>query len=246
MIASLPMYDRAETRAAHDRLWALIREALPGAPDKLTRGTNPWDDWENPDLLLSQTCSLPYRAKLHGKVQLVGTPVHDLPCPSGTYYSVIIAHTDDPRTNFADFNGASLAINDPLSQSGYAAPQALAGQQKITLKVTEETGSHQASFEAVAAGKADLAALDAVTWHLITRHAPNPAVRIVTKTPPTPALPYITSLGQDADLIYKTLATAIAALTEEDRQLLCLKGLTRLPESAYLDLPLPVQIDTLR
>ena len=246
MIASLPMYDREETRAAHDRLWALIRDALPGAPDSLTRGTNLWDDWENPDLLLSQTCSLPYRAKLHDKVQLVGTPIHDLPCPSGTYYSVIIAHSDDPRRNFADFNHASLAINDPLSQSGYAAPQALAEQQKISLKVTEETGSHQASFEAVAAGKADLAALDAVTWHLLTQHALKPSVRIVTKTPPTPALPYITGPGQDADLIHKTLANAIAALTEEDRQTLCLKGLTRLPESAYLDLPMPVQIDTLR
>ena len=65
MIATLPMYDRPETRAANDRFWDLIRSHLDEAPEELSR-----DDfhWLHPDLLLSQTCSLPYRTALQGRV----------------------------------------------------------------------------------------------------------------------------------------------------------------------------------
>ena len=58
MIASLPMYDRPETAAAHDAFWALIRdhaaqEGLDLPP--LTRGDDLWAQWEDPRMILSLT-----------------------------------------------------------------------------------------------------------------------------------------------------------------------------------------------
>ncbi len=101
MIASLPMYDRPSTRAANDRLWQGIRDRLrvagQPAPEALTRSGSPWDHWQHPELILSQTCGLPYRAQLVGQVTLIASPVHDLDCPPGHYFSVIVARADDPR-----------------------------------------------------------------------------------------------------------------------------------------------------
>ena len=79
MIASLGMYDRAETHAANDRLWAGICDRLRGAgvaaPQSLTRGEGAyWPAWQSPELIFSQTCGFPFRARLQGRVQLVGTP----------------------------------------------------------------------------------------------------------------------------------------------------------------------------
>ena len=98
MIAALPMYDRPETASANDRLWALIHEALGEGPKHLTREGDLWDIWTAPDLLLAQTCGLPYRARLHDRVTLVGTPDYGLPdLPAGYYQSVLIARADGPR-----------------------------------------------------------------------------------------------------------------------------------------------------
>ena len=89
MIASLGMYDRPETAAANDRLWAGIRDGLRShgiaAPDTLTRGANAyWDAWTAADLVFSQTCGFPFRARLHDHVTLIGTPDYGLPdCPDG-------------------------------------------------------------------------------------------------------------------------------------------------------------------
>ena len=196
MIASLPMYDRPETRAAHDRLWALFRSVsginTPSAPEHLTRDVVLPDHWITPDLVLSQTCSLPYRTELRDKVTLLATPVHGLPCPEGYYYSVIVARTDDPRTDFTDFGGGTMAFNSANSQSGWAAPMTMAAQHGVVFGKAQETGAHQASARAVFEKTADLAAIDAVTWTLMKRYETwTDGLKELATTPPTPALPYI-------------------------------------------------------
>ena len=247
MIASLGMYDRPECQPANDRFWALIRDGLRAAgiaaPDTLTRGDGAyWQAWESPDLILSQTCGYPYRTRLHDRVALVGTPDHGLPdCPPGHYCSVFVARADDPRRRVQDFDGATLAYNEGLSQSGWAAPQTHAAHLGITLRPGPQTGAHGASARAVADGAADLAALDAVTWTLICRHDPALAGRLteVGRTTPTPGLPWITARGRDAGRIAACVAAAIQALTAEDRATLMLRGLVNLPSAAYLAVPNP-------
>lgn len=223
MLASLPMYDRPELAAAHDRLWGLVRARLPEAPECLTRTGDVWHHWTAPDLLLSQTCSAPFRAKLHGQVSLVGTPVWDLDCPDGAYYSVIVAHPERPERDI-------LAVNDGLSQSGWVAAQGLDFESVLV------TGAHAASAKAVWTGAAHLAAIDAISWAHLRRYTDwAPDLQVLAKTKLTPALPYITA--QDPEPVRDALAHAIAALPAADRKRLLLRGLIDIPEDTYLALP---------
>ena len=189
MIASLPMYDRPETRATNEKLWAYISEALEiKAP--LTFPDDPMAQWHDPALLFSQTCGMPYRKRLHGKVQLVASPIHHLDAPEGHYYSVIITRKSDDRTQLSDFATAPLAVNDPISQSGYSAPMTLAASLGFQFSNIRPSGAHRNSARMVADGRADIAAIDAVTWELIKRWDDFAGeLRELTQTPPTRPCP---------------------------------------------------------
>ncbi|QFT92591.1 ABC transporter, phosphonate, periplasmic substrate-binding protein [Roseovarius sp. THAF9] len=241
MIASLPMHDRPEIRAATDSFWQAIRQALGRGPETLTREGDPWDQWQSPDLLLSQTCGYPYRARLHGKVRIVGTPDFGLDgCGPGEYRSVFVARKDDPRSDPAEFSAARFAYNEPMSQSGWAAPGAYAEARGFAFADTRRTGSHQVSAHAVAEGQADLAALDAQSWQLMQRYDSfADKLHVIAATPPTPALPFITANGQDADAIFTALQTAVEVLPSETRDALDLRGIVRLPPAAYLAVQTP-------
>lgn len=241
MIASLPMYDRPELRAAHDRLWAAIRAHLGHGPAALTRGGDPLEHWLSPDLLLSQCCGYPYRARLHGRVALVATPDHRLEgCPPGHYCSVFVARANDARETPAAFARARLAYNEALSQSGWAAPQTHARDHGFAFTDTLCTGAHAASARAVAEGRADIAALDAVSWRMMQAHDDfAAALKEVGRTLPTPALPYITALGRDPAPLCAALGAAIAALAPEDRARLSLWGIREIPAADYLAVPDP-------
>ena len=241
MIASLPMYDRAETAAANDRLWAALRAALGGGPTRLRRASDPWDDWQSPELILSQTCGLPYRSRLHGRVTLVASPVHRLPgCTDGYYNSVIVARRDDPRQTTSEFGGAPFAFNGRDSQSGWAALRAHLADLDVSLGTGLETGAHRRSAQAVADGRADLAALDPVSW-LMMKEWDGFArdLRVIETTAPTPALPFITAPDRDGAAMFTALDKAIAALDRADRDRLRLFGVTRIPPKAYLEVALP-------
>jgi len=235
------MYDRPETRAANDRLWRGVRNALGEGPETLVRGGDLWAQWQDPELLLSQTCGFPYRARLHGKVALVGTPDYGLPdCPDGHYYSVFVANREDPRDRPAEFAGARLAFNEPLSQSGWAAPQNFARDAGFSFGASLQTGGHAASALAVADGRADIAALDALSWKMMQRHD-GFAVRLreIGRTPPTPTLPFITSVRREPAPIFDAIAAAVEALDPDDRETLSIRGVVCIPPEVYLAVPTP-------
>lgn len=246
MIASLGMYDRAEAQGSNDRLWALIRDGMRSqgitAPETLTRGAGAyWPAWTARDLTFSQTCGFPYRARLWDKVTLIGTPDYGVAgCPPGHYCSVLIARAEDPRQDLAAFDGALLAFNEDLSQSGWAAPQNHASKLGLRLVPHLRTGGHLLSARAVADGRAEIAAIDAVTWEMIQEwEAFAPRLKAVGRTDPTPALPYIAAPGVDADRMFDIVSAAIADLPAPDRRILRIKGLTRIAPAEYLAVPIP-------
>lgn len=251
MIASLGMYDRPECQPANDRYWALIRDGLRArglnAPDALTRGENAyWPAWTSAKLVLSQTCGFPFRATLHEKVTLVGTPDFGLEgCDPGYYYSVVVARADDPRCGISAFDRTRFAYNEALSQSGWAAPQTHAARLGLQLRPAVVSGGHALSAKAVAQGDADLAALDAVTWRLITQHDPQLAatLKVVDQTEPTPGLPYITAQGGNRAVLFDVISKAIASMLPEDRATLGLRGLVDIPSARYLAVPTPLTPD---
>jgi len=247
MIAALGMYDLGPLQASNDRLWAGIRDGLRArgvaAPDHLTRGADAyWTAWQSADLVLSQTCGLPYRARLQGSVTLIGTPDYGLDdCAPGHYRSVFVARAEDARDDPAAFSGAPFAYNEPLSQSGWAAPQTHAAAHGLSFPPAVETGGHRLSAVAVAEGRADLAAIDALTWIMLTRHDPVAArLKVVGRTEPaTPGLPYIAAAGADQAATFAAVAEAIAALSQTDRDTLHLRGFVAIPAAAYLAVPIP-------
>lgn len=246
MIASLGMYDLPPMMAANDALWSLIRDGARArgisAPEALTRGDGAyWAAWQAPDLLLSQTCGLPFRATLHDHVTLIGTPDYGVEgCAPGYYRSVLIARADDPRRTEAEFATARLAINEPLSQSGWAAVYQHFRGLGLALAPAIRTGGHRASAVAVAQGQADFAAIDAVTWALLARYTEaTDGLRVFGQTAPTPGLPLITAKSTQADALFDCVAEAIEALSDDQRETLCLRGLVRIPARTYLSLPVP-------
>lgn len=246
MIASFGMYDFGPAQAANDRLWALIRDGLRGrgiaAPEALTRGEQAyWDAWQSRDLILSQTCGYPFRAKLHGSVTYIGTPDYGVEgCAPGHYRSVFVARADDPRRDVSDFAGAAFAYNEGLSQSGWAAAQTHAAKLGLRLNPVVQTGGHRLSARAVAEGRAEIAALDAVTFALMQDSDPVAArLRVVGMTDPTPGLPFITAKDRDPAPIYDAVSEAVAALAPSDRSALRLQAFVRLPVASYLAVPNP-------
>ena len=242
MIASLPMYDSAETAPALDALWSEIRTRLPfDTPATRARGGDLWDHWTDPDLVLSQTCGYPFRTCLSGRVQLIGAPDCRLPgCPSGYYNSVFVVRAQDARQELSAFAGARFAYNEALSQSGWAAPQTHAASLGFAFTRLVCTGSHAHSVRAVIDGHADIAAIDALSWRLIRKHGAHAAqLREIGCTAPTPALPFITGPGRNAGVIRTALEGAITALAPAQRDTLSLHGLVQVPAAAYHAVPNP-------
>ena len=243
MIAMLGMYDMPALQPANDRFWALIRGHLGFGPDHLTRDADVWDVWLNPELTFAQTCGMPYRTRLHGKVQLVGTPDYGLAgCPPGHYRSIFVSRRDDPR-DLGQLAQGTFAFNEKLSQSGWAAPMVHLERRGQRPGNIMATGGHAQSAAAVADGKADFAALDALTWEMLKSHSDLGAVlRESGTTVPTPALPYITAKWKDAAAIAHAVRAAIADLSRSDRELLHLRGLIDIPAGSYLSVPNPSQV----
>ncbi len=241
MIAALGMYDLPQIQGANDRFWQAIHAQLGFGPATLTRDIDYWDIWRSPDLLFAQTCGMPYRTTLHGAVQLVGTPDYGLPgCAPGYYNSVLVVRADDPRRSEDAFAGARFAYNEPLSQSGWAAPMVHLRARGVHMGALVQTGAHAASAQAVADGRADLAGLDALTWALLETHsAVASQLRVLTRTDPTPGLPYITSQRQDAQRLFNAVEAAIQSLCDTDREALHLKDLVTIPSETYLAVPTP-------
>ena len=102
-----------------------------------------------------------------------------------------------------------------------------------------EAGAHRASIHAVAAGRADAAALDAVSWRLAQRHDPSAAkLRVLARTRPTPGLPFITAPRDDATLSRMRLVieTAIETMASDARGALFLRGFVKKRPADYAPL----------
>ena len=245
MIASLMMYARPELDAAHARFWAAIRSELLqrsiACPANLSNDADEFEVWQSPQLILSQTCGMPYRLWLHDQVSLVGTPDFGVSgCPPGYYKSALIVRANDERGALSDFETARFTFNQTYSQSGYAAPYAHVSPLGFWFRNRSQSHGHLMSARAVAEGRADIAALDAVSWRLIRRYESFAAdLRVLDWTAPTPGLPYIAGPTAQRDKIRDAVAIAIAKLNVADREVLGIKALIDIPKEAYLAIPNP-------
>jgi ABC-type phosphate/phosphonate transport system substrate-binding protein len=241
-IAALPMYNVTPALAADWR--ALLGDVLQ-AVDPHARIVDPGDDlhalWRRPDLLISQTCGYPLMSGLHEQVQLIATPKFDAPgCTEADYSSVLITRSGAPFDTLDACRGARAAYNQDDSNSGMnvfrhaVAPLAKGGR---FFSEVIRTGSHLGSLRAVAENRADIAAIDCVTFAFVRDEMPELAqqVREIGWTAASPGLPLIAANTVPQGVIESLRAAlneAIAARPERAARLR-LKGFASLPPSDY-------------
>jgi ABC-type phosphate/phosphonate transport system substrate-binding protein len=222
--ASLPMYGPGVVDEANAALWAELRERLAAADDVdaslLPESLSSPDDekgragthglWLSPQLLMSQTCGGPLVTALCGQVSVVGTPCYSADgCVGPTYSSLLITRRELTPCSLREFRASTAAINSTHSLSGYTALMAAAaavldqGQAeqgeappRLFFRDVVATGGHQSSVEWVADGRADVAAIDCVTFGILQKHRQDllENIEVFGRTPQLPGLPIICSL----------------------------------------------------
>lgn len=202
--ASLGMYDRPEVQGANDRLWQAIAcqltdAGIAGVPAALDRSRPLPALWDDPGLLLGHICGYPLVTAWRGRLRYVATPRYRAPgCEGSDHRSRIVVRVDHPATALSELRGQRAAISERTSNTGMnllrAAVAPLADGRPFFASVTE-TGSHAASAALIAAGGADVAAIDTVTAAHLERYEPALAHRLRTIgwTEATPGLPLVTS-----------------------------------------------------
>jgi len=245
MNASLPMYMRPELAEDHNLYWSLIKKHLNqysiNVSGDLQHPTDFNAFWLDKNLLLSQTCGMPYRNSLHGKVQLVGTPDFNVSgCKPGYYCSAMVVRPEDKDKPLAEFKKRVLAYNSKDSQSGYSAPYWHCHNAGFWFDKTHCSGGHQLSALAVLDGTADIAAIDAVTWRMLCTYEPFTSnLHVLDWTKPTPGLPYITSLDHDPEQIHKAVSLAIDELPTPAKERLGIRSLIHFEAQDYLAIKNP-------
>jgi ABC-type phosphate/phosphonate transport system substrate-binding protein len=240
MIAALPMYDRPETAAANDRLWARVRSALGYGQMRLDRAKPNWEVWQHDALLLSQTCGLPYRAGLHDRVHLIGTPDYGLPDTTPGYYHSIFVVRRGASENLTDYGEKHFAFSGSDSQSGWAGPLRHLAAKNLNFGQHTATGGHRASARTVAEGNADFTALDAQSWRMIVRYDGFASdLIVIDRTEETPGLPLITGLKFDPKTLSDVFADAISSMSSDDRETLNIYSLRHISKKDYLAISEP-------
>ncbi len=241
--ASLPMYELPPLAPAWDRFWALTRAELATRgidSAEILRRDEPYSHlWRNPDLLIGQTCGWPLVSQLGDAVVPFARFDFGLNTKRpGDYFSVLVGPRGAvPHVALGPLDLAPLiadpemriAVNSFELQSGFRVlGECLPAPTTVSRDRLVMTCSHIASIGAVAAGKADLAAIDAATWQLALEH--EPAARqltVVARSADAPGLPLITSTRHagKAPMLLECLALAAKKLDAADRAALHLRGI---------------------
>ncbi|MDR6375969.1 PhnD/SsuA/transferrin family substrate-binding protein [Paraburkholderia strydomiana] len=241
-IAALPMYNVTPSLETEWRGWLsdVLRMVKPACrivePDEELHGF-----WRRPNLLMSQTCGYPLMHGLHEQVQLIATPRFDAPgCEGAHYASVLVTRSDAPFDTLASLRGARAAYNQDDSNSGMnALRHAVAphSHEGAFFRAAVRTGSHVGSLRAVAENRADVAAIDCVTFAFVCDEMPDLArrVRRIGMTAASPGLPLIASDTVPAatvEALREALNEALALRPDRARRLR-LQGFSTLPLDDY-------------
>ena len=164
------------------------------------------------DLLLGQTCGWPLVADLAGKVRLVGTFDCDVDgAIDGTYCSLLVSNRNETVADILRRPGLRVVANSADSLSGWisllSVGQCSRGEARRRRVVT---GAHAVSVVALRERRADLAAIDSVTW----THLDHTGLSVVGQGPRIPCLPLVTA-GSSSDTVVAELRRALAATVSD-------------------------------
>lgn len=247
-VFSLPMYDWPEIRKATDA-WAggiaahLREQGFSDAPLNLSRRDRYHDDWNAPDLLLSQSCGYPLSHEFSGALLPVATPHYAVEgCSGPAFSSFIFARAADGIRALTDLRGQTCVINNRGSMSGMLALKLVFAPYADNgdfFADTVESGGHVKSLEAVQRGSADVCAIDAVCVALARRHRPELLAGLteIARSPLVPGLPLVTSSRRSQDELARLRQALAMAFADpgllETREALFLSGYSMLDRNDY-------------
>ncbi len=197
----------------------------------------------HPKLYIGQTCGYPLVTALHPALTPICVASFEVDGFSDSRYSShLIVHADADINELAQCAGMRAAINNLDSNSGMNLLRyelASIGASKRFLSGVELTGGHLQSFTAIAEKRVDIAAIDCVSYRLITDQWPQLAsrVRSIGLSHATAALPFVMPTAhisvELAQSIIQSLNRATAALPEVDRERLHLLGFNAITLEQY-------------
>lgn len=213
----LDMYENALTQPLFAALQRHITAAL--------QAENIPEEYKNA-LFLGQICG----------IELAHAQTNHTPCPyhylasfelantqinRGYYYSVLVASKHrNALEQLTDIQNISspplkLAINQKGSFSGDVLAQAfLLNKTNLTLPISY-SGSHVKSLQMLATGRADIAAIDCISFHMALQAHPelSEGLHILGQTDSFPGLPFICAASLP-DSIKHTIKTALFAFKD--------------------------------
>ena len=198
---------------------------------------------EKPGLWFGHTCGYPLIAYQYETLSPFCVPLFDVPGTEGPLYSSRFIVTADALIDTLEqCRGRVAAINNPDSNSGMnLLRRAVAELQSdgSYFAGVKMTGGHLNSFEAVARGLADVAAIDCVSYQLIVDWKPEVAqrVRVIGESVKTTGLPFVMPHARlaatDVDGLIASLNQALDACPDEVRSRLHLAGFEKVTLGDY-------------
>jgi ABC-type phosphate/phosphonate transport system substrate-binding protein len=194
-------------------------------------------------VLFSQTCGYPLETIFAGQAVRLGTPCYAVPgCGGPTHCGLFIVPAASTAEELRDLQGGMFLFNHRRSNSGMNLPRRgladIADGRPLFASIVE-TGSQPGNLDRIARGEADATAVDCVTYAFWCRWRPEAAchVRVLARTPPSPAIPFVTSVAAPPPTV-ETLRAALRVLATEPRYAavrhdLLLEDIRDVPDDAY-------------
>lgn len=227
--AALPWYDFPTTRPALDAIWRDVSLSLRAqdfdVPRSLDR-TTPFEELLcDPGLVLSQCCGLDlFRPAARNVVPFAAPVMPDLNAPPGNYYSYIVSLSPEVTAV------TSVVINNRHSHSGHTAIRTWLSVNGYSDYTVTESGSHARSLEALRAGQADVAAIDALSW----RHLHTDGLYAIANSDAAPAPPFI--VGAESIVPEQNMLDALDAALRTHGAAVGIEGVVRVSRSSYRSL----------
>lgn len=203
------------------RSWSSRSGPAPGGPDPFARAEADIGFLCAPSLLWLEE---------QGSAELLEVaPVHNDPRNGGrpVYFAEVVVASHARAQRLEDLRGARFAYNDDVSLSGYFSVLerlSEAGEDASFFGAYVHAGSHLASLEQVAAGLADVAAIDSHVLELVRERDPKirEHLRVIETLGPFAVQPVVARVGLDP-----ALRTAVAAALSDMHEMHAARSLLK-------------------
>jgi len=209
---------------------------------------------KDPSLWFGHTCGYPLMTNLRDMLTPISVPIFDVAgCDHTNYSSLLIVAENSEINSPLDCRGLRAVINTPDSNSGMNVLRhtvASFNRQGTFFSEVRVSGSHLQSLTEVANHRADIAAIDCISYRLIEDTWPQLAARVrsIGFTAKTPGLPFVMpkliANNNNLERIIENLNQALSMLDDNQKHRLHLKGFEKVDIGEYqgiLDLEISAQ-----